>query len=222
MLQSHQFLVGLLCVCLVIYFVYQRCRRHSCDADEDDDDDSVLPEYFTPTSPADPTTPSPQVSAEVAPEPLTAVEFNLQEALDFSDVVVSDAQRQEYTEHIENTKQVETVDERFRAAKRKTEEHGMRPGMMTNKKRRELVEALVRRPFCGRRTRSWRTEFSDSLRGDVIPKQKVNHLGLMTIGRSDPQVDLHPGALGQVSGLNGRWVSTEMIPENLVDDFESP
>ena len=150
------------------------------------------------------------------------VPYSLQSAIDFSDITVSDESRTQLQNIRENARQIQTVDERFQAAKRKTEEYGMRQGIMPNKQRREKIEALVRRPFCGRRTRSWRTEFSDTLRGDVIPKQRNNDLGMMRLGRSDPTKDLHAGALGQVSGLNGRWVSTENIPDNLFDDvFES-
>ena len=85
--------------------------------------------------------------------------------------------------------------------------------------RRRVVESLVRRPYCGRRTRSWRTEFSDSLRGDVVPRNVTSNLGIMRVGRSDPLKDLHPGALGQMSGLAGQWVSEENIPDNAFDEF---
>lgn len=78
------------------------------------------------------------------------------------------------------------------------------------------MEALVRRPYCGRRTRSWRQEFGDTLRGDVIPKEKEGDWNMMRLGRSNPNSDLHPGALGALSG-QGRWNSVESVPENVFD-----
>jgi hypothetical protein len=61
---------------------------------------------------------------------------------------------------------------------------------------------------------------SDSLRGDVIPKNLDSSLGMMRIGRSDPSLDLHPGALGPMSGKAGAWVSEEAIPDNAFDDMD--
>ena len=92
-----------------------------------------------------------------------------------------------------------------------------KPGVTTNKKRRQQIEALLRRPFCGRRARSWRTEFSDIMRGDVIPKNSAQ-MGIMRMGHNDPTIDLHPGALGPLSGMSGQWVSEENIPDNMFDE----
>lgn len=214
-ISSKQFVISLLCLGVALYILRRviSARRRG-QWDEDDD-----VEYYDGKQPAgEPVDPN-VGDATTADAANTSSPFNLQEAIDFSDVTVSDKQRQEYQELQENTTQVQTVNERFNAAKRKTEEHGLRPGILTNKKRRQLVEALVRRPFCGRRTRSWRTEFSDSLRGDVIPRNKDNAMGMMRIGRSDPSVDLHPGALGPMSGLSGQWVSEENLPENVFEDL---
>lgn len=144
--------------------------------------------------------------------------YDLQAAIDFSDLTVTDQQRTDIQELQENAKQILTADERFNAAKRKNEEHKLKKGIFPAKKKRQLLEALIRRPFCGRRVRSWRTQFSDSLRGDVIPKNKDNSWSMMRIGRSDPMVDLHQGALGPLSST-GRWVSDENVPENTFDDM---
>lgn len=146
--------------------------------------------------------------------------YDLQAAIQFSDVTLSAAQREEFRDVRETAKQIQGVEERFQAAKRSSEEHGMRPEVMPVPQRRKVLEALVRRPYCGRRTRSWRTEFSDSLRGDVVPRNVTNTLGMMRLGRSDPTKDLHPGALGQMSGREGQWLSDESVPDNAFDDLD--
>ena len=58
--------------------------------------------------------------------------------------LITAKQQLEFQEVQENAKQIQTVDERFEAAKRKTEEYGMRPGIIPNRRRREIVEKLVR------------------------------------------------------------------------------
>jgi hypothetical protein len=35
---------------------------------------------------------------------------------------------------------------------------------------------------------------------------------------SNPNVDLHPGSMGFLSGLGGKWLSEEDIPDNEVSD----
>lgn len=204
MLTPSQCAVSLLAVFVLVYLVL---LSRNDDDDYDSDDDA---EYFEQPTPA---------TATDAAEPPTA--YDLQNAIDFSDVTTTDQERTEFQQTQQCAEQMQSVDERFQAAKRRTQEHGLRPGMLTNKRRRELTEALVRRPYCGRRTRSWRTEFSDTLRGDVVPKSKdAGGMGMMRIGRADPDKDLHPGALGQMSGLSGRWVSEENIPDNAFDDLD--
>ena len=205
MLSSQQLVLCVACTLVIVYLLYNTLCR--VEGDEGDEADGGV-ETFEPSSssPPPPTTPTP--------------EYDLQAALDFSDLTVSDQQHEEFREVQQNAKQIKSVDERFEAAKRKSEEHGMHPGTMPNKKRRQLVEALVRRPFCGRRTRSWRTEFSDNLRGDVIPKNLNNDMGIMRIGRSDPSIDLHPGALRQVSGIKGCWLSEELVPDTAFHGLE--
>lgn len=187
----------------------------TCDGDDEDlRGNDPQPEPFE----VDPT-PAGGAGASADPAIAPRPAYNLQDAIDFSDVTVSTRERQEWADHVESAKQIQTVNQRFDAAKRRTEEHKLKPGVYTNKKRRELVEAMVRRPYCGRRARAWRTAFSDTMRGDVVPKNLDNgSMGMMRIGRMDPSVDLHPGALGPLSGLSGAWVSEENIPENVFED----
>ena len=142
---------------------------------------------------------------------------DLQALIDFSDVMVMDEQKQEAKEVSENAKQMETVNERYQAAKRKPVEHKLKNGVYDHQQRRRLVEALLRRPICERRVRSWRTENSDTLRGDVIPKN-VSSWGLMKMGRNNPEIDLHPGALGPMAGLSGIWLSEANVADNEVPD----
>lgn len=239
-LTSCQFVFCLVSLCALLYVVYMLCRpREPYNYNEE-------PEYFEegetvpppPSGPKEPTvaagvpaaaspppvvaaSPPPALESEYSPtaeEPTIVFEYDLQSAIDFSDLTVTDKQRKEYQELQENAKQILTVDERYNAAKRKTEEHKLKPGILPTKKRRELMEALIRRPYCGRRTRSWRTQFSDNIRGDVVPKNKDNSWSMMRVGRSDPTIDLHPGALGMNSS-KGQWVSDENIPENMFDDL---
>jgi hypothetical protein len=143
---------------------------------------------------------------------------DLQAAIDFSDIGITEEQRAEMIRTTELGQQVQSVNERYDAAKRKVAEYKLKPGVYDNKQRRRLVEALLRRPACGRRVRSWRTENSDTLRGDVIPKN-VSSWGLMRMGRNNPTVDLHPGALGALSGMEGQWLSEENIPDNAFSDL---
>ena len=148
----------------------------------------------------------------------TTVEISRQSAIDFSDLAVTEEQRAEMIFNTEQVGQVQSVNERYDAAKRKVTEHKLKPGVYDNKQRRKLVEALLRRPACGRRVRSWRTENSDTLRGDTVPKT-VSSWGLMRLGGSNPAIDLHPGALGALSGMEGKWISEENIPDNAFDDL---
>ena len=143
---------------------------------------------------------------------------DLQSAIDFSDIGITEEQRADMLRTTEMGQQVQSVNERYDAAKRKVAEYKLKPGVYDNKQRRRLVEALLRRPACGRRVRSWRTENSDTLRGDVIPKN-ASSWGLMRMGRNNPTVDLHPGALGALSGMEGQWLSEENIPDNTFSDL---
>ena len=85
------------------------------------------------------------------------------------------------------------------------------------KQRRKLVENLLRRPFCGRRVRSWRAEYGDFIRGDVQPRGDNASSNLIRSAKNNPLVDLHPGALGPISGLNGAW-NSESVPGNLIPE----
>lgn len=206
-MKAAEFITMLGVLLLLLYVLWSWLRQRSAASMLDDDDDWVGEEPFVQTPVAAPNTTEP---------------LNLQDAIDFSDIVLTPEQRTEWQEHINNIEQVETVNERFQAAKRRTEEYRMKPGVYTNKKRRQLIETLVRRPFCGRRARAWRTAFSDTMRGDVVPKNvKDDKFGMMRIGRRNPDVDLHQGALGPLSGRSGAWLSDENIPENLFDDQDA-
>jgi hypothetical protein len=153
----------------------------------------------------------------VPPPPPPPPLLGLQDIIDFSDALVTPEQREELQTVAVDAEQIQTVNERFDAAKRKVTENRLRPGIHTNKERRKLVDNLLRRPYCSRRVRSWRTENSDTFRGDVIPK-RTSSWGMLRAGRSNPEIDLHPGSMGLVSGLGGKWLSEEIIPDNAVND----
>lgn len=217
-MKSSHFTAYLLVLCVSLYLVY----RLLCnplppydDVPEDDGEGYVdLPlADGTMPPPSSSSTPPPSSAAGTPPPP------PLQDVLDFSDITVTDAQRKEWSERQQNASQMQSVNDRYDAAKRKTDEHKLKKGVMSSARRRRLVESLVRRGNCGHRTRSWRTAFSDTLRGDVIPKSQSSW-SVMRIGRSDPAVDLHPGALGPLSGRSGQWVSDSNIPENAFDDLD--
>ena len=143
---------------------------------------------------------------------------DIQTAIDFSDLTVTPEKRTDVAECEELGQHAVSVNQRYDAAKRKVAEYKLKPGVYDHKQRRRLVEALLRRPACGRRVRSWRTENSDTLRGDAVPKT-VSSWGLMRMGGSNPSIDLHPGALGTLSGMSGKWLSEENMPENAIDDL---
>ena len=210
-MKTTEFVVSFVLVCIFVYILWSLSCRGPMEDDEDLDD--YAEEGFdNPNGPA-----TGQANAAAAPPSL-----DLQEAINLSDINVTPKQREEWQAHVQQSQQIQTVNERFEAAERRTEEYKLKPGVYTNQRRRQLIENLVRRPSCGKRRRGWRTEFSDIMRGDVIPKN-VNQdgFGMMRIGRKDPRVDLHPGALGPLSGRSGAWVSEENIPGNMFDDAEA-
>lgn len=153
-------------------------------------------------------------AATPAPPP---VAVSRQEALDFSDVFVSEEDRQQAAVAVADQSQMQSVNDRFEAAKRKVTEHKLKTGVYTNEQRRKLVDTLLRRPHCTRRVRSWRTENSDILRGDPRPAKSLVSTNVLRSAKGNEQVDLHPGALGPMSGL-GRWLSEENLPGNLVPE----
>jgi hypothetical protein len=116
--------------------------------------------------------------------------------------------------------QAELADERFEKAKRRLPQHSLVSGVYTDQQRRRLQDKISRRPFCTRKSRSWRTEFSDQLRGDVRPVHK-NNWNIMRPQRANYDIDLHNGALGTVSG-HGRWDSDIQVPDNFFDDVALP
>lgn len=161
----------------------------------------------------------PMFNANASPQSIPVVNPSVvdQSVVDFSDVLVSDVEKQETVKALENVSQVESVNDRFEAAKRKGTENRLKPGVYDTKGRRKIIEALLRRPHCGRRTRSWRTENSDIIRGDVIPKSNTTSWGLMGVGGKNPDVDLHPGALGPMAGLQGKWLAEENVASSIFD-----
>lgn len=154
---------------------------------------------------------------EPAEEDTAAVGPPDQDIFNFSDILIDEAQLTAVEDVKKNSSQVQTVNERFNAAKRRATENRLKPGVYDQKQRRKLVEALLRRPQCGRRVRSWRTENSDTMRGDAVPKG-VSAWGLMRMGRQNPEKDLHPGALGPMSGLQGKWLAEEIVPDNAIGE----
>ena len=171
---------------------------------------NVKPERFEAQPPATATAPAPTEESPPA--------IDLQVAMDFSDVTVPEAERSGNAVDTANAEQLQTIDERFKAAKRNIAEHKLKNGVYTSGQRRKLVEALLRRPQRGRRVRSWRTENSDYLRGDVIPKASGQSTNLVRSAKNNPVADLHPGALGPMAGMQGQWLSEENIPGNLFED----
>lgn len=154
-----------------------------------------------------------------APRPITTPPAeNVASLVALSDITISQRDIQDAIKTDENINAMETVDERFDAAQRSPMEHGLSKNMNTQKERRKLIETLTRRPYCGRRNRSWRQAFSDQLRGDPIPKHTSKGTwNMMRVGHSDPFVDLHPGALGTISGNEGRWNAEQAVPANFYD-----
>lgn len=157
-----------------------------------------------------------QEQQPVAPNCTPPLSQNL---IDFSDTLVTEEERGTIRKTTDNAEQVQSVNERFDAAKRKTVENRLKPGVYNQQQRRKIVETLLRRPACSRRVRSWRTENSDILRGDVIPKSN-DSWGVLKMGRNNPMVDLHPGALGPMSGMDGQWNSEENVPSNIFEENE--
>ena len=156
--------------------------------------------------------------ADVSP-PMASL--NIQDAIDFSDVYVTEQSKDEVLREDQDKQQIQTINDRFRAAKRNIVEFKMKNGVYTNKQRRQLVESLLRRAPCGRRIRSWRTENSDFLRGDVRPKANSQSGNLIRSAKNNPDIDLHPGALGPMAGLQGQWLSEENLPGNIFADMEA-
>lgn len=147
------------------------------------------------------------------------MDANMQESIDFSDVHVTDKNKDELMQASQDKDQIQTINKRYEDAKHHLVEFKMKNGVYTNKERRQLVENLLRRPPCGRRIRSWRTENSDYLRGDVRPKA-VGSSNLIRSAKNNPDIDLHPGALGPMAGMKGQWLSEENLPGNVFQDVE--
>jgi hypothetical protein len=160
----------------------------------------------------------PEFYDESAPE--SAGDAQRQALIDYSDVMISERQKQEKAGISDDTKQIQSVNERFDAAKRSAYENKMRTGVYNNKERRRLIEKLLRRPYITRRVRSWRTENSDILRGDVRPVVTAASTNILRSAKSNPDVDLHPGALGPLAGKAGLWLSDADVPDNVVEDVE--
>lgn len=140
------------------------------------------------------------------------------QALQFSEVLITDDLRAETKAVYDDATQLQKVNDRFEEAKRNVVEHRLKPGVYGLKQRRKLIENLLRRPYCGRRVRSWRTENSDFMRGDVRPRATNGSSNVIRSAKNNPDVDLHPGALGPMAGMNGLWNSEENVPGNVVPD----
>jgi hypothetical protein len=144
-----------------------------------------------------------------------------QDVLDFSDLLISDRQRSEAMEVKRDSEQIQSINDRYETARRSTYENKMHSGVHTNKERRKLIEKLLRRPYCGRKVRSWRVENSDPVRGDIVPRGGRVSSNIMRSAKGNPDIDLHPGALGPLAGKSGMWLSDENIPGNMFDDYET-
>lgn len=177
---------------------------------------TTAPPILSVTTAPPPLPPLPSLQpAPTTTMPAPAVVANVATAMEASDVFVGDEQRSQLQQAAAEAGQIQTINERFDAAKRRVVENRLRPGIQSTRERRKLLETLLRRPQCARRVRSWRTENSDILRGDPIPRNtssfgmQVNH---------SVEADLHPGAMGLLSGMSGQWLSEENVPDNLIGD----
>ena len=169
--------------------------------------------------------PNPQQRCDPFQEPFEELDTGtpdappaLREVLDFSEVLVTDEERRDTDATNDDIDQIQTIDNRFKSAKRKLTEDRLETGVHNTAKRRKILEQLLRRPHCTRRVRAWRTENSDYLRGDVRPKGQSSSSNLIRSAKNNPDIDLHPGALGPVAGMNGLWLSHENMPDNMVPD----
>jgi hypothetical protein len=113
MLTANQFVFALVGLCLLLYLVHALLLQGGRpDAEYFDEPDATdVPVGTEPVAEGD------------GGEGSSMLTYDLQAAINLSDVTVSDAQRTEYRDLHESAKQIPTVDERFQAAKRKTEEH---------------------------------------------------------------------------------------------------
>ena len=158
-----------------------------------------------------------EVEGKPSDNPTTGPRLVEQTDVDFSDILLPAEDRDTSERLKRDVDQVQSINDRFDAAKRRPTENRLRPGIYNQAQRRQIVETLLRRPVCSRHVRSWRTENSDYLRGDVIPKT-TDGWGVLKLGRHNPTMDLHPGALGPMSGMEGKWLSVGNVPSNLFDD----
>jgi len=186
------------------------------DEDEDEEEEETLTEEESVET--DQNEKPPPIAFNESEAPVCTPPLS-QRLVDFSDTLVTEEERGNTRKTADNADQVQSVNERFDAAKRKTVENRLKPGIYNQQQRRKIVETLLRRPACSRRVRSWRTENSDILRGDVIPKSN-DSWGVLKMGRNNPLVDLHPGALGPMSGMVGQWNSEENVPSNIFEENE--
>lgn len=71
---------------------------------------------------------------------------------------------------------IQSIDERYDAAKRNTPENKLSRGVYTSTEKRRLLEKLIQRPSKSNNVRPklWRHEFSDRLRGDIVPTHQNN------------------------------------------------
>ena len=105
---GSQFALSLVLVVAVLYVIWILfgCNRFTSETEEEDYDDEEQREHWQ-----DDTVNTPP-STETFTGP-TVSQYNLQDAINFSDVTVSDQQRAAWKDHIETTKQVQSVNERY-------------------------------------------------------------------------------------------------------------
>ena len=103
-----QFVLSLVLVVAVLYVIWILfgCNRFSSNEEEEEYDDDEQREHWQEDAVNTP----PSTETFTGP---TVVQYNLQDAINFSDVTVSEQQRSAWKDHIETTKQVQSVNERY-------------------------------------------------------------------------------------------------------------
>ncbi len=136
-----------------------------------------------------------------------------QATFDFSDIFL-DASGDDEMKHIrDQALTIDTVDERFDSAVRKTEENRLQRGSMSMEEKRRLLDVTLRRPDCSRPPRSWRTENSDFWRGDNVP-QHPTIWGVTLTGANT--IDMRRGAQNEHPMSNSEVI---LLSNEVDDDF---
>ena len=100
--------------------------------------------------------------------------------------------------------QPQTIDERFKSAKKPLPEERLTKGVLTQKQRMERLNTMIRRPQTSAKRRQWRDEFRDYFRGDPVPA----HRNESVVSRSRNDGESLPGALTCDKDSASRWQSS--------------